>query len=70
MPNQKLLCSLDWRCRREEYLRASGRHEDLIREGYENPRPGAKLQAIRGGARRSAVENSKIRLFIVKRGET
>ena len=24
----------DWRCRREQYLRESGRHVDLIREGY------------------------------------
>ena len=23
-----------WRCRREQYLRESGRHVDLIREGY------------------------------------
>ena len=36
MPNHKLNHSSDWRCRREEYLRASGRREDLISEGYES----------------------------------
>jgi hypothetical protein len=25
----------NWRCRREEYLRATGRRDQLIREGYE-----------------------------------
>ena len=39
MPDNKLKRSSDWRCRREEYLRASGRREDLICEGYESPGP-------------------------------
>lgn len=53
MPNHKLKRSPDWRCRRLEYLRASGRNEDLIREGYETQRPEAKLVVIPGGRRRS-----------------
>jgi hypothetical protein len=67
MPNQKLKRSSDWRCRREEYLWASGRNEDLIREGYERPRPDAKLVVIAGGRRRSRASEPEIRLFVVKR---
>ena len=59
MPNHKLKRDSDWRCRREEYLRAAGRDEDLIREGYETPRPDAKLVVIPGGGRRSAQANQK-----------
>ena len=46
MPDNKLKRRSDWRCRREEYLRASGRREDLICEGYESPGPVAKLVVI------------------------
>jgi len=49
MPDHKLKRGSDWRCRREEYLRASGRHEDLISEGYETSGPEAKLVIIPGG---------------------
>ena len=67
MPDNKLKRSSDWRCRREEYLRASGRREDLICEGYESPGPVAKLVVIPGGGRRSPNESLRTGLFIVKR---
>jgi len=67
MPSHKLKRSSDWRSRREEYLRASGRHEDLIREGYEIPCPAAKVVVIPGG-RRLPNESLRIGLFVVKRG--
>jgi hypothetical protein len=68
MPNHKLKRGSDWRCRREEYLRASGRYDDLIREGYETSGPQAKLVVIPGGRRRPAASDPEIRLFFVKRG--
>jgi len=68
MPDTKLKRSSDWRCRREEYLRASGRREDLICEGYESPGQVAKLVVIPGGGRRSPDEGLRTGLFIVKRG--
>jgi len=67
MPNHKLKRGSDWRCRREEYLRASGRHEDLIREGYETSEPQAKFVVIRGGRKGPAASAPGIRLFVVKR---
>lgn len=38
-----------WRQRREEYLRSSGRHADLVREGYEPARSAGTLTLIEGG---------------------
>ena len=38
-----------WRQRREEYLRSSERHSDLVREGYEPARPAATWTLIEGG---------------------
>jgi hypothetical protein len=68
MPDNKLKRGSDWRCRREEYLRASGRREDLICGGYESPGPVAKLVVIPSGGRRSPNESLRTVLFIVKRG--
>jgi hypothetical protein len=67
MPNHKLKCGSDWRRRREEYLRASGRHEDLIAEGYETSEPHAKLVVIPGGRKGTPASEPGIRLFVVKR---
>ena len=67
MPNHKLKRGSDWRCRREEYLRASGRDEELIREGYETPEPQITLQVIPGGRKGPTASEPKIRLFVVKR---
>lgn len=68
MFNHKLRPSSDWRCRREEYLRTSGRREDLIREGYEPPGPAAQFVVIPGGGKRFREESPGIGLFVVKRG--
>ncbi len=68
MPNHKLSRSSNWRRRREEYLRASGRREDLIIEGYESPGPTGRWLVIPGGAKRSSKGNSAIRLLIVNGG--
>jgi hypothetical protein len=38
-----------WRVRREEYLRASGRRSDLVKEGFEPGINGANWSVIRGG---------------------
>ena len=38
-----------WRCRREQYLRESGRHGDLIKEGYASPDPTTNWIVIVGG---------------------
>ena len=35
MRTKKMKARPNWRCRREEYLRATGRREELISEGYE-----------------------------------
>ncbi len=67
MPNHKLTRGSDWRCRREEYLRVSGRDEDLIREGYETSEPQATLVVTAGGRKGPAASEPQIRLFVVKR---
>jgi hypothetical protein len=55
-----------WRSRREQYLRASGRTTDLIREGFE-PVPEVRIwPVIAGGRKRTLVNhNSEPELFIV-----
>ena len=67
MPNQKLKRGSGWRCRREEYLRASGRHQDLIAEGYETSEPHAKFVVNPGDRKGTPASGSGIRLFVVKR---
>ena len=37
MQTKKVNARPNWRCRREEYLQATGRREELISEGYEAP---------------------------------
>ena len=38
-----------WQRRREEYLRASGRYGDLIKEGYLSDEAGARWSVVEGG---------------------
>jgi hypothetical protein len=38
----------NWRCRREEYLRATGRRDQLINEGYEAPAPSTQWIVLPG----------------------
>lgn len=56
-----------WRSRREEYLRASGRHSDLVMEGFEPAAPSANWTVFAGGRRtRHTKPNRKASLFLVK----
>ena len=41
-----------WRCRREQYLRESGRHVDLIREGYASADDATTWAVVVGGRAR------------------
>jgi len=56
-----------WRCRREQYLRESGRHVDLIREGYASADDAANWTVVIGGRARRPLERDRgTRLFLVK----
>ena len=39
----------NWRCRREKYLRATGRREELISEGYEAAPTSPQWTVLPGG---------------------
>ncbi len=39
----------NWQYRREEYLRATGRRDELISEGYEDAPPSAQWTVLPGG---------------------
>lgn len=55
-----------WRSRRGQYLRASGRTTDLIREDFESAPEIPTLSVIAGGRKRTLVShNSESRLFVV-----
>jgi hypothetical protein len=56
-----------WRCRREQYLRESGRHVDLIREGYAAGDDATNWTVVAGGRGREPLKRELgIRLFLVK----
>ena len=56
-----------WRCRREQYLRESGRHVDLIREGYASADDGTNWTVVVGGRSRGPLQGELgTRLFQVK----
>ena len=56
-----------WRCRREQYLRESGRHVDLIREGYASPDDAANWTVVVGGRAGGPLQRELgTRLFQVK----
>ena len=59
-----------WRCRREQYLRESGRHVDLIREGregYASADDGTNWTVVVGGRGRGLLQRGLgKRLFLVK----
>ena len=58
-----------WRSRREEYLRASGRQSDLVKEGFEQTLPTASWTVIAGGrASRLGKANPRVGLFLMKKG--
>ena len=58
----------DWRRRREEYLRESGRHVELIKEGYEYADSSNGWAVIVGRGERGALERHVrgARLFLVR----
>lgn len=57
-----------WRCRREQYLRESGRHADLIKEGYASPDPTTHWIVSVGGRAGASMERKPgMRLILVKR---
>ena len=56
-----------WRCRREQYLRESGRHVDLIREGYASADDATKWTVVIGGRARGPLKRDLgTRLFLLK----
>ena len=56
-----------WRCRREQYLRESGRHVDLVREGYASAYDTTNWTVVVGGSARGALKHDLgTRLFLVK----
>jgi hypothetical protein len=56
-----------WRCRREQYLRESGRHVELIKEGYASAECTTNWTVVIGG--RPSERNAGMRLFLVKEGD-
>jgi hypothetical protein len=48
MRNQTSKLPAHWRRRREQYLRASGRHLDLIKEGYERAESSSDWMVVIG----------------------
>ena len=60
--------SAAWRWRREQYLRESGRHADLIKEGYASPDSTMNWIVTVGGRAGASIErDSGRRLLLVKR---
>jgi hypothetical protein len=58
-----------WRCRREQYLRESGRHVDLLREGYASADATTNWTVVVGGRARGHLKRDLgTRLFLVKSG--
>ena len=56
-----------WRCRREQYLRESGRHVDLIREGFASADDTTNWTVVVGGRGRGPMPREQgTRLFQVK----
>lgn len=54
-----------WRVRREAYLRAAGRTEDLVCEGFERDGAALKWTVAQGGRRGSVGEPEPGRLVLV-----
>ena len=67
MPKQKPQLPSGWQRRREEYLRTSGRHADLIREGYVPVESPTDWIVVPGDRKSSSKGNgAKGELFLVK----
>ncbi len=58
----------DWRSRREQYLRESGRQVDLMKEGYSSLESATNWVVTVGGRAEASLErNPEMKLFLVKR---
>ena len=67
MPKQKPQLPARWQRRREEYLRTSGRHADLIKEGYAPVESSTDWVVVVGHRKGSSKGNgAKSELFLVK----
>jgi hypothetical protein len=56
-----------WRCRREQYLRESGRQVDLIREGYASAGDATNWTVVVGGRGRGPLQRELgAGLFLLK----
>jgi hypothetical protein len=67
MHTQQMKWSESWRCRREQYLRESGRHAELIKEGYASANSTTDWIVIIGGRTGDLLKGqSGMRLFPVK----
>jgi hypothetical protein len=67
MRTKKVNARPNWRCRREEYLRATGRREELISEGYEAAPRSPQWTVLAGGRHEIHKERpSAIRLCLLK----
>jgi hypothetical protein len=67
MPNQKPQLPARWQRRREEYLRTSRRHADLIKEGYVPVESPTDWIVVLGHRKGSLKDNgAKGELFLVK----
>lgn len=56
-----------WRCRREHYLRESGRYVELVKEGYVSADSVTDWTVVTGGRAGGSLErNPGMRLFLVK----
>jgi hypothetical protein len=51
---KKVIPRPNWRCRREEYLRAAGRRDELISEGYEDAPASVQWIVLPAGDMRTA----------------
>ena len=57
-----------WRCRREQYLRESGHHVELIKEGYVSADSTTEWTVVVGGRGSGPLEpGPETRLFLVRR---
>ena len=67
----KVIPRPNWRCRREEYLRATGRREELVRAGYEIAAPSPVWTVLPGGRHGNQEQRPwPIRLCLVKGGKS
>jgi hypothetical protein len=65
MRKRKAQSRVPWQYRREEYLRASGRHIDLIKEGYARSESSTDWIVVIGHRKPDRGSHPRSRLFLV-----